>query len=58
MCNNGDYGITFTCNHHIVTVGQYQGTLMSCLNILQAMQNKLIFHHLKTKHPISSSKPL
>ena len=27
MYNNGDYGATCTYNHHIVTVGQYQGPL-------------------------------
>ena len=33
MYNNGDYGASFHymyVNHHTVTVGQYQGTLMSC----------------------------
>ena len=33
MYNNGDYGASFHYNHHTVTVGQYQGTLMSIVNI-------------------------
>ena len=49
MYNNEDYGATYTYNHHIVTVGQYQGTLISCHTVNITCYTLLVYTNVYNK---------
>ena len=49
MYNNGDYGATCTYSHHIVTLRQYQGTLISCHTVNITCYTLVVYTNVHNK---------